>query len=198
MGLSVSEMSRLSWLRNCTAENDSFREWRALPVRDDHVGLAALGHSAQVHVHEGLALIGPVRDFDHFPLIGEVAEVRARVHDLVIHQEVKVANVPEFGRDFGLGNRHLNFRDEVLGVLAAFPDLEHNRLSKAIGSGQLILTGVWCEYERVGRGSRGRNRLQRSSWLEHAIKNTLVLLHAIKFRFCVLKRPRTTPAGMSY
>ncbi len=49
-------------LGDCASQDDPLGQRRVLPVCDHHVRLSSLGHCAQVHVHEGLALVGPVGD----------------------------------------------------------------------------------------------------------------------------------------
>ena len=55
-------------------EENPLWEGRGLLVRHDHVGGAALGQGAEVHVHERLAPVGPLRDLDHLPLVGIIPE----------------------------------------------------------------------------------------------------------------------------
>ena len=79
-------------LGNDAGQDYPLGQRRALAVGALHVGLAALGHGAEVHVHEGLAAARPEGDLHHLGLVGvrAAAHLDAREHHLVVHQEVEV------------------------------------------------------------------------------------------------------------
>ena len=76
-------------LRDDACQHDPLGQGGVLPIRDDHVGLTALGEGAEVHVHEGLAPAGPVDDLRHFLRVRVALQVVARKDNLVVHEELE-------------------------------------------------------------------------------------------------------------
>ena len=118
--------------RDHTAENDPLGQRRVPAVRDAHIGLAAVGVGADVHVHEGLALVGPLGDLDQVLLVGVELEVVLGVDDLLVDVVLEAALRPRLRRDHGLWDFPLQPRQKLLRELAVLSAAQKMKEEKQV------------------------------------------------------------------